>query len=89
MIARPAGRIDSPMMLKIMKPATCNWPTMNWPSRSPRRGSSGARSAVSIGPISASVPTRRSSTKTGPGASASASFMIGQLPAQLTTTIAR
>ena len=89
MIARPAGRIDSPMMLKIMNPATCSRPTISWASRSPRRGASGARIATSIGPISASVPTRRNSTKTGPGASASASFMIGQLPAQLTTTTAR
>ena len=33
------------MMLKIRKPATCNWPTKNRPSRSPRTGSSGARIA--------------------------------------------
>jgi hypothetical protein len=35
------------------------------------------------------VPISRSSTKTSGGASASASFISGQLPAQLTTMIAR
>ena len=45
------------MMLKIMNPATCSRPTTNWPSRSPRSGTSGARIAASIGAISASVPS--------------------------------
>ena len=35
-MARPAGRIDRPIMPKIRKPATCNWPTTN--SRAARRG---------------------------------------------------
>ena len=39
--------------------------------------------------MTARVPTRRSNTKTKGGASASASFISGQLAAQLTTMIAR
>jgi hypothetical protein len=77
------------MMPKTRKPATCNWPTTNSPSRSPASGNSGSRIASMIGAISASVPPSRNSTKMNGGASASASFIKGQLPAQETTVIAR
>ena len=77
------------MMLKIRNPATCSWPTTNKPQRSPGTGNSGARNKSRAGASNATVPTRRSSTKTTGGASASASCISGQLPAQVTTMTAR
>jgi len=68
---------------------TCNWPIQNRPSRSPGIGNSGTRIAGRTGPINATVPIKRSSTKSSGGASASASFIKGQLAAQVTTMTAR
>ena len=88
-MARPAGTSARPIMPKIMNPAICNCPTQNRPSRSPRSGSSRSPITSSAGAITATVPTRRSSTKDSGGASARASFISGQLPAQPATMIAR
>ena len=88
-MARPGASIDSPAIANSKKPVTWNWPTQNSPSRSPRSGTSGAPIAPSTGASRISVPISRSSTKTSGGASANASFIKGQLPAQLMTMIAR
>ena len=76
-------------MLKIRNAAICSWPTTNRPQRSPGTGNSGARNSKRAGASNATVPTRRNSTNTMGGASASASFISGQLPAQVTTMTAR
>jgi hypothetical protein len=76
-------------MLQIRNPATWNSPTRKRPERSPRSGTSGCRIARRAGVSRASVPVIRSKTNSSGGASASASFISGQLPAQVTTMIAR
>jgi hypothetical protein len=81
--------IDNAMMLQIKKPATCNSPTQNSPSRSPRTGDSGCRVATSAGAISARLPASRGSTKRNEGTWPSASFINGQLAAQVSTIAAR
>ena len=88
-MARPGASIDRPAIANSRKPVTWNWPTQNSPSRSPGSGTSGALIARSTGASRINVPISRSSTKTSGGASVSASFIKGQLPAQLTTMIAR
>ena len=76
-------------MLQIRKPATWSCPTQNRPSRSPRTGNSGCLVAANIGAIKARLPISRNSTNTSGGTWPSASFISGQLPAQVVTITAR
>ena len=76
------------MMLQIRNPATCSSPTQNSVKPLAAQRQQRLPRASRAGAISSRLPSSRSSTNSSGGTWPSASFISGQLPAQVSTMIA-